>query len=420
MQDLFDIFTVIIFTSTLIWLLGRPAAVLIHGLINNKKQEMVSKPIELSGVSVIVPCHNESETIEETVKSILSQKLDCALELILIENNSTDATYDVIKELAHKDTQVIATTMRTPKGLNPISYSLNHGLSLCKYPIVIRIDADTKLANDQSLMRAIEPVRSGRAVTTATNVRVNNLKQNILTRLQAIDYYLSMEMDRRSQRLYNGVLCCSGALQVFRLKDVLDIGGYSTKNHIGEDMEITFRLHQKGKVEMTPEAVSYTDVPPTIKELIKQRLWWMRIGIITLFIHKKAIGNKNYGRKGMLGLVALPIKLITTFQAFIGIILKAATSVLLPQTESITEVLTGYAILSMIHISLVAIMMILVAPVAYDRQGVGQWYLVPLFSLVYQPFLAIVRTWAIIQALIILARPIQKMVNSPEQEVSVQ
>ncbi|ANC78647.1 hypothetical protein ABE65_018335 [Fictibacillus phosphorivorans] len=422
MNQILDIVSAVIFALTFIWLLGRPVAVLLNALYSRKGQKQIeytSEPVVIDGVSVIVPCHNEAESIEETVLSLLSQKLDWPMELILIENNSSDHTLPVIEALAEKYPQVVAASKRTPLGLNPISYSLNYGLTLCKYPIVVRIDADTKLANEYSILKAIEPVISGRAVTTATNVRVLNLKENVLTRLQAIDYYLSMEMDRRSQRIYNGVLCCSGALQVFKLKDVLSIGGYNTNPNIGEDLEITFRLHRLGKVEMTPEAVSYTDVPPTVKELAKQRLWWMRIGIVTLFVHKKAIGNKNYGRKGMLGLVALPIKLVTTFQAFIGVFLKSASSVLLPQTKTLADVLTSYAIFSGIQILIVIATIAIVAPVAYNKQGVEQWYLVPLFTLVYQPFLAVVRVWGVIQALALIVSSIRLVPNADEKEVRV-
>jgi cellulose synthase/poly-beta-1,6-N-acetylglucosamine synthase-like glycosyltransferase len=379
-----------------LWFVVRPTSVLVSGLLQKKEKKEVSS-LSCNGVSVIVPCHNESETIEKTVISILNQDIDFPMEVILIENNSTDNTYEVIQQLSNKYPQLVPLSIATPRGLNPISFSLNHGIAHCKYDMVVRLDADTELAPD-SIRKAIKPIMDGTTTTTATNVRITNLHDNLLTRLQGLDYYFSMEMDRRSQRLYNGVLCCSGAMQVFKLSDLKEIGGYNNNKHIGEDMEITFRLHDKGKVEMTPEAISYTDAPNTLKSLIYQRAWWMRIGIVTTYIHKRKIGKK-YGRKGMLGLVALPIKVLTTFQAFIGIIIKAIGAVILPQTNTMVEIVNGFMWLSVVHIGLDIFIFLIIAPVAYNKQGLGQWYLLPFYSLIYQPFLAIVRAWAVIQGI---------------------
>ncbi|MGM7720558.1 glycosyltransferase [Metabacillus sp. Hm71] len=409
--------TICILSFSCLWFVIRPVAVLISGLLSKKKHNQINH-VKCEGVSVIVPCHNEAETIEKAVTSFLNQDIDHPMEVILIENNSTDNTFQVIKSLSQKYPQVIALSMVTPRGLNPISFSLNHGIDHCKYDIVVRIDADTELAPD-SIRKAIEPVINGKAVTTATNVRVSNLKDNLLTRLQGIDYYFSMEMDRRSQRLYNGVLCCSGAMQVFRLSDLRDIGGYDTRKDIGEDMEITFRLHDKGKVEMTPEAVSYTDAPNTIKSLVHQRLWWMRIGIVTTWIHKQMIGKK-YGRKGMLGLVALPIKVITTFQAFVGIIIKLIAAMIVPQTDTILEVVNGFLWFSALHVGLDLFAFLVVAPIVHNKQGLGQWYLLPVYSLIYQPFLAMIRALAVIQGIVIVGKlkrnktyvPVAKNINA--------
>jgi poly-beta-1,6-N-acetyl-D-glucosamine synthase len=408
------VLTILFLSFSFVWLVVRPASVLVDGLIQKRRGAVERRnPMKVEGVSMIVPCHNESETIEQAVLSVLSQERDFPLEIILIENNSTDATYEVICKLAEKYPEVVATTKKTPAGMNPISYSLNHGISLCSYPIVVRMDADTRLPKTDSMIRAIEPVVSGRAVTTATNVRVTNLKEGLITRLQSIDYFLAMEMDRRSQRLYNGVLCCSGALQVFKLEDIRNMGGYSVETQIGEDMELTFRFHELGKVEMTPEAVSHTDVPPTWRELAKQRIWWMRIGIVTLFLHKKKIGNRRVGRHGMLGLVALPVKLFTTFQSFVGIIVKSILSVMLPHTDTMSEFLLGFAYVSLVHVSIVTIAVALVAPVAYDKQGACQWWLVPVFSLIYQPWLALIRFYGMIQAINILLTPVMVKMMLP-------
>lgn len=56
-------------------------------------------------ISIILPAYNAENTIEESVKSILSQNYK-KIECIIIENNSTDKTYEVCKKLAEATTSI--------------------------------------------------------------------------------------------------------------------------------------------------------------------------------------------------------------------------------------------------------------------------------------------------------------------------
>lgn len=209
-----------------------------------------------------------------------------------------------------------------------------------------------------------------------------------------------MELDRRSQVVYNSVLCCSGAMSVFRLDALRAVGGYHTNPNISEDMEITLKMHRMGRIAVNPRAISFTDAPRKIKDLTKQRYIWMLLGIISLFVHRKNIGDRKLGRNGFPGLVGLPIKVIQTYQAFIGIIIKAVGTLLLSDTY--LETLYMFGLLSTVHLIITGMTMATVAPVAYSKQGTEYWYLLPLFSLIYQPYLALIRFFGTIKALFII------------------
>lgn len=58
-------------------------------------------------LSVIIPVHNGSKKIKRTAKQILSQDYD-NFELILVENGSTDLTWDICKDIQASDNRVIA------------------------------------------------------------------------------------------------------------------------------------------------------------------------------------------------------------------------------------------------------------------------------------------------------------------------
>jgi len=60
-------------------------------------------------VSVVLPCYNEAQNIEELYKQTIKQFVNLSwydYELIFIDNASTDNTVALIKEIIEKDKKV--------------------------------------------------------------------------------------------------------------------------------------------------------------------------------------------------------------------------------------------------------------------------------------------------------------------------
>lgn len=88
-------------------------------------------------VSVILPVYNEEKYIGEAIDSILNQTYK-NLELIIIDDGSTDHTLEVVMERKNKDDRVVVITRRN-KGL--VS-SLNEGILISHGEYIARMDAD--------------------------------------------------------------------------------------------------------------------------------------------------------------------------------------------------------------------------------------------------------------------------------------
>ena len=56
-------------------------------------------------VSIITPCFNAEHTLKKTVDSVLAQSFQ-EWELLLIDDRSTDNTYDVAQKLARTDSRI--------------------------------------------------------------------------------------------------------------------------------------------------------------------------------------------------------------------------------------------------------------------------------------------------------------------------
>lgn len=89
-------------------------------------------------VSVVMGAYNCMEFVGHAIESILNQTYR-NIEFIIIDDCSTDSTFDIIKGYAERDARVKVVRNETNRGLG---YSLNLGMSLAKGKFVARMDAD--------------------------------------------------------------------------------------------------------------------------------------------------------------------------------------------------------------------------------------------------------------------------------------
>src|SRR5438132_941893 len=88
-------------------------------------------------VSVLMPAYNASRYIRAAACSILTQTYK-DLELIAIDDGSTDGKTDILQEIASSDRRV-RLIVRDNRGLVA---SLNQGLGLAQGALIARMDAD--------------------------------------------------------------------------------------------------------------------------------------------------------------------------------------------------------------------------------------------------------------------------------------
>src|SRR5262249_40924236 len=110
------------------------------------------------------------------------------------------------------------------------------------------------------------------------------------------------------------MLCAVGAFQIWR-RDVLEeVGGYST-SFTCEDIELTFRVHEKFlregrdyRIHCLPDSIGVTECPGTVKKLVSQRERWQRVINETVIHYRRMWFNPHYKS---VGLVGAPFYLLT-------------------------------------------------------------------------------------------------------------
>lgn len=96
------------------------------------------------GISVVTTTWNERENIEELVLRVRSALKDVPHEVIVVDDSSTDGTFEVAKRVA--DVAVSKVREGQTKGLL-------YGMKLAKFPIIVTIDSD--LENNPELIPSL-------------------------------------------------------------------------------------------------------------------------------------------------------------------------------------------------------------------------------------------------------------------------
>jgi glycosyltransferase involved in cell wall biosynthesis len=123
------------------------------------------------GFSVVIPAHNESAVIERTLRSILSNRLDRLLQIVVVANGCTDDTADRARAVAREATRedVRIEVIDTPVG-NKI-HALNLGDRAARHFPRAFLDADIEMSGDLLQRVADTFERDAQARIIAPDVR---------------------------------------------------------------------------------------------------------------------------------------------------------------------------------------------------------------------------------------------------------
>ena len=245
-------------------------------------------------VSVIVPAYNEEVGIAAAVRSLAASHYP-ALEVIVVDDGSTDGTPAVVERLAAEDGRV--RLLRQPNGGKPAA--LNTGIAAARHDVIVMVDGDTVFEPDtiRYLVAALADPAVG---AVAGNTKVGNRK-GLLGRWQHIEYVTSCNLDRRMYEVLGCITVVPGAIGAFRREALAETGGVSTDT-LAEDTDLTMAVTRAGwRVVYEPRARAWTEVPTSLRQLWRQRYRWAYGTLQAIWKHRGALRER-----GSLGLIGLP------------------------------------------------------------------------------------------------------------------
>ena len=301
------------------------------------------------GVSVLVPAFNEEAVIVESVRSLLSLRYP-RHEVVVVNDGSSDGTVSVLTDAF--DLAPVRKALRESIPTTPVratyvsrrhpnlividkenggrSDALNAGINAARHPYVCAIDADSLLEED-ALLKVAKPILDNPELLVATGgtIRIANgcvvdhgrlvevrLPQSRLATIQVLEYLRAFLVARVGWSRLNALGIISGAFGLFHRSVLETVGGYWTRT-VGEDFELTLRLHRylldRGepyRIAFISDPVCWTEVPAEFATLGRQRRRWQRGLWEGMRRHGALFGRPRYG---LVGLVAMPYFLIFEF-----------------------------------------------------------------------------------------------------------
>ncbi|WSR03871.1 bifunctional polysaccharide deacetylase/glycosyltransferase family 2 protein [Streptomyces sp. NBC_01210] len=248
-------------------------------------------------VSVIVPAYNEEAGIEATVRSLLASSHQ-AVQIIVVDDGSTDRTFEIAEAIDDRRVMVIRQTNSGKAA------ALNTGLARAHFGIVVMIDGDTVFDPD-AVFNLIQPLADPRVGAVSGNTKVGN-RQGILGRWQHLEYVIGFNLDRRMFDVMECMPTVPGAIGAFRRDALVGVGGVS-EDTLAEDTDLTMALCRAGwRVVYEESAIAWTEAPSTVRQLWKQRYRWCYGTLQAMWKHRGALLERGAGGKlGRRGLTYL-------------------------------------------------------------------------------------------------------------------
>jgi cellulose synthase/poly-beta-1,6-N-acetylglucosamine synthase-like glycosyltransferase len=243
---------------------------------------------EYHGVTIIVPCYNEANTIKGTIDSLLD--LDYPkdkLQLIIVDDGSKDNTWEIIKQFENEQ------NIKVFHKKNGGKYTaLNLGLEKVQTPFVGCLDADS-FVDSQALKRIMTYFDDTSTMAVAPSVVVYSPK-NILQGAQKAEYDMAI-YTKKMLAFLGGIHVTPGPFSIFRKKVFDDLGPYRHA-HNTEDQEIALRMQENHyKIEHCPDAYVYTVAPNSVIKLYRQRSRWIYGFIRNVMDYRRLLFKKEFG-----------------------------------------------------------------------------------------------------------------------------
>ena len=235
-------------------------------------------------LSVIIPVYNDPSGLKDTVEGILQTRYDGEFEIVIVDNNSTDDTYDVAQSYAARHDRVHAVVEDDIQS----SYAArNTGIDHATGDVLVFVDADITMEPDWLETIATE-IGDEEYLTYDVEVYVPDGEDTWVARYNEHTSFPIQEY--AENRDFGGGGCIAVRREVFE-----ELGPFDHRLISGGDAEFGNRVAASGrKIRFTPETQVYHPARTSLRSQMKKEI---RVG--RGFCQLQRHYSERYGRPGI-------------------------------------------------------------------------------------------------------------------------
>ena len=232
-------------------------------------------------VSVIIPAHNEEETLGATLASLSRQTYPGEVEFVVVDDRSTDTTAAIISTAAARDPRFRPVKVTQPsQRLSPKVNAVNEGIRSSSGEIIVTSDADCEYPPgwlegmvshfEEDVVMVVGYVECTRAHESKTPVEY----------FETIDWF-SLMLTSRSLTRFGWKFASSANNQAYRRSAFLAGGGFGAGGRApsGDEDLLTQRLGRLPGARIVfasaPEVRVLTRPMKGLVDLLRQRKRWV-------------------------------------------------------------------------------------------------------------------------------------------------
>jgi glycosyltransferase involved in cell wall biosynthesis len=250
-------------------------------------------------IDVLIPVYNASATVEGAVESIQTQTVD-ALNIIIIDDGSTDESPEILARIARRDPRVHVIT----KANSGIVEALNTGLALCSCQIIARHDADDLSNPDRFATQFAYLSEHPDCVAVsgaARHIDENGLALGTYARFPYPERADPTWIPAREPYLLHPFL-------MVRRSAMVKLGGYRYAYH-AEDSDLCWRLQELGRLYSTDKVMGDYRFHPhsiTSRSVVNGRIGALssQLGAIAAVRRRTGCGDLRFHRDALCKLTA--------------------------------------------------------------------------------------------------------------------
>jgi len=235
-------------------------------------------------LSVIIPVYNDPDGLRDTVEGVLETQFSGNFEIIIVDNNSTDDTYDVAKSFAAENERV---HVAVEDDIQSSYAARNTGIDQASGGILVFIDADITM--DPEWLNTIATEIEGEDyLTYDVEVYIPDGEDTWVARYNKHTSFPIEEYAK--ERGFGGGGCIAVRREVFE-----DVGRFDHRLISGGDAEFGHRVAASGRdIHFTPKTQVYHPARTSLRSQIKKEI---RVG--QGFCQLQRHYPDRYGRPGI-------------------------------------------------------------------------------------------------------------------------